>query len=482
MFTAKGSPVIKFIDFGGACTCTAEEGLVGLVGTPQYVAPEVVMGFGDDNPTDEPYGKPCDLWSMGVLLYVMLSKTMPFRAKEVDQLLKQVVRGRFHFRPEERWRHVSAEAKDLITKLLTVDASKRLTIGEVKQHPWAADAIAKCFANMPKLENKSLTGRGGGWLHSMLKKVPGSGEGSQKALNLPAGVRTRGSEYLKRKKRGEGGKEQQYWYAMEISPPTDMQHAGGVKVGKDGQFEMENVPAEMRAILEDIQKKKATESTRESARGGSTAEIDVAAAAAPPKPPGPPPGPPPDDAATRRQSIEKNAIERHASQSGVMDTLLAMNEKDSEIARLQEVETAQAAQLNELQQKVAALEIAKDKAVEDGKSLSAIAARQQAQLEAAAAPQEGAASSAELDALRAELAEAHVAAASATSAAEAAEARAKKAETEADEQMRAALKATAKLDAVTNLYTGAMQREAKLKVMVEHLEGGGSAADVPPDP
>lgn len=45
--------------------------------------PQVVTGFGDFNPTHESYGKPCDLWSMGVLLYVMLSKTMPFRAKQV---------------------------------------------------------------------------------------------------------------------------------------------------------------------------------------------------------------------------------------------------------------------------------------------------------------------------------------------------------------------------------------------------------------
>lgn len=47
VFAAKGSPVIKFIDFGGACTWTQEDGLTGLVGTPQYVAPEVVTGYGD---------------------------------------------------------------------------------------------------------------------------------------------------------------------------------------------------------------------------------------------------------------------------------------------------------------------------------------------------------------------------------------------------------------------------------------------------
>ena len=169
VFAAKGSPIIKFIDFGGAAMWTQEQGLVGLVGTPQYVAPEVVTGYGDDNPTHKPYGKGCDLWSMGVLLYVMLSKTMPFRAKEVGVLLKQVVKAKFSFRPEERWKNVSAEvqawieptspgpyanptahphephahqpwalwiiawqAKDLITNLLHKDPTKRLTIKQVK--------------------------------------------------------------------------------------------------------------------------------------------------------------------------------------------------------------------------------------------------------------------------------------------------------------------------------------------------------------
>ena len=53
------------------------------MGTPQYVAPEVVTGYGDNNPTAEPYGKGCDLWSMGVLLYVMLSKA---RARGLHRL------------------------------------------------------------------------------------------------------------------------------------------------------------------------------------------------------------------------------------------------------------------------------------------------------------------------------------------------------------------------------------------------------------
>ena len=85
----------------------------------------------------------------------MLSKTMPFRAKQVDALLRQVVKGRFAFQPDERWRHVSADAKDLISQLLTVDVSKRIDIAGVRQHPWAAAAIAQYEELLPKYKTKA---------------------------------------------------------------------------------------------------------------------------------------------------------------------------------------------------------------------------------------------------------------------------------------------------------------------------------------
>ena len=62
----------------------------------------------------------------------MLSKTMPFRAKEVDQLLKQVVKGKFSFKPEERWRHISQDARGLISKLIVLDPQKRFSVAQVE--------------------------------------------------------------------------------------------------------------------------------------------------------------------------------------------------------------------------------------------------------------------------------------------------------------------------------------------------------------
>ncbi|EOD17267.1 hypothetical protein EMIHUDRAFT_458996 [Emiliania huxleyi CCMP1516] len=297
VFSAKGSPQIKCIDFGGACTCTPDQMLTGLVGTPQYVAPEVVTGFGEVNPTDEPYGKGCDLWSMGVLLYVMLSKTMPFRAKQVDALLRQVVKGRFAFQPDERWRHVSADAKDLISQLLTVDVSKRIDIAGVRQHPWAAAAIAQYEELLPKYKTKAAIrvdadGEGGGAMGAVMQMFARrkGASSSQLAKRKPPGM----------------SKEQQYWYAMEISPPTDMQQLGGVKVSADGTFEMENVPPEMAAILADIAKKKAALAT--------------------------------EAGAYYRQGGEQNEA---------LETLALLREKDDLIAKLQEKIDSQEAALDE---------------------------------------------------------------------------------------------------------------------------------------
>lgn len=89
LYTKAGGNDIKLIDFGYAGLWSGDKPLTGLCGTPDYVAPEVLTWY-DDDEQGTPYGKGSDLWSMGVLLYVILSGCSPFSADEEEELLQQV--------------------------------------------------------------------------------------------------------------------------------------------------------------------------------------------------------------------------------------------------------------------------------------------------------------------------------------------------------------------------------------------------------
>jgi serine/threonine protein kinase len=113
---------VKLTDFGVAKTVN-DDGCKTFCGTPLYFAPEVlrrqgtVMGRGR-------YGKPADMWSLGIILYILLSGTQPFG--EDNALVF----------PEEDWSHVSVPATDLIRRLLQIDPSRRLTVKQACQHEW----------------------------------------------------------------------------------------------------------------------------------------------------------------------------------------------------------------------------------------------------------------------------------------------------------------------------------------------------------
>lgn len=160
LYTAEGSNSVKLIDFGYAGVWSPEKELTGLCGTPDYVAPEVLTWY-EDEESGTPYGKSSDLWSLGVLLYVILSGCSPFSADEEDEILKLVAAAQYVFH-EGEFASVSANAKDMIAKLLVSDPSQRLTMPQMLSHPWLTEAVAATRAEIAAAKAaKSKAANGG---------------------------------------------------------------------------------------------------------------------------------------------------------------------------------------------------------------------------------------------------------------------------------------------------------------------------------
>ena len=117
---------IKIIDFGTSALYDPKKKLKTAQGTPYYTAPEVVKGS---------YNEKCDVWSCGVIMYIMLCGYPPFNGDTDEEILQTVAKGKFIY-PKQEWHHVSKEAKDLIEKILVVKPEKRLSAAEALSHPW----------------------------------------------------------------------------------------------------------------------------------------------------------------------------------------------------------------------------------------------------------------------------------------------------------------------------------------------------------
>jgi len=117
----------KVVPFGAGCTMRTS------CGTPSYVAPEILEG--------RPYDASVDLWSLGVVAYILLAGYAPFHARNQTELFRSIVAGRYHF-DSPYWDDVSEGAKDLIRKLLVVDPSRRLNAAAVLQHRWLRGTVS----------------------------------------------------------------------------------------------------------------------------------------------------------------------------------------------------------------------------------------------------------------------------------------------------------------------------------------------------
>ena len=120
---------IKIADFGFAKIVRSPQSLKTQCGTPGYVAPEILTGT--------PYDESADMWSVGVILYILLGGYPPFIDDNQRKLFRKIRKGEYEFH-EEYWAPVSMDAKNLISNLLCVKAERRLTAREALQSNWIA--------------------------------------------------------------------------------------------------------------------------------------------------------------------------------------------------------------------------------------------------------------------------------------------------------------------------------------------------------
>lgn len=122
---------IKLADFGFAklveLRADGQGSLTTACGTPGYVAPEILQG--------KRYGKEVDIWSIGVITYILLCGYPPFHDDNQAILFRQIKSGKFTF-DSPYWDHVSDDAKDLIRKMLVLDPKQRWTAGQLLEHKW----------------------------------------------------------------------------------------------------------------------------------------------------------------------------------------------------------------------------------------------------------------------------------------------------------------------------------------------------------
>ncbi|CAB3398049.1 unnamed protein product [Caenorhabditis bovis] len=116
---------VKLCDFGLACHVLGP--LYRICGTPTYCAPEVLKETG--------YTTKVDIWSLGVVLYVMLAGYAPFRAPDQSRLFKLIMQANVNFDMPE-WRDVSLKARDLLCRLMNRNADKRPLASQIASHPW----------------------------------------------------------------------------------------------------------------------------------------------------------------------------------------------------------------------------------------------------------------------------------------------------------------------------------------------------------
>ncbi|XP_021733764.1 calcium-dependent protein kinase 10-like [Chenopodium quinoa] len=160
----KENSPLKAIDFGLSVFFRPGERFTEIVGSPYYMAPEVLR---------RNYGPEVDVWSAGVILYILLCGVPPFWAETEQGVALAILRGVLDFK-REPWPQISESAKSLVKQMLDPDPKKRLTAQQVLEHPWIQNA--KKASNVPL----------GDIVRTRLKQFAGMNRFKKKALRVIA--------------------------------------------------------------------------------------------------------------------------------------------------------------------------------------------------------------------------------------------------------------------------------------------------------
>lgn len=132
--SVEDNATLKLADFGLAELLNPETMMMATCGTPTYIAPEIIA-LTNPKSKSEGYDSKVDMWSLGVILYILVCGFPPFHADDDFQLFKAIQIADYDF-VEPYWDDASEEVKDLISKLLEVDPIKRLSATDALKHPW----------------------------------------------------------------------------------------------------------------------------------------------------------------------------------------------------------------------------------------------------------------------------------------------------------------------------------------------------------
>ena len=142
---AIGDYSIKLIDFGTANYCSNDKYLTQKVGTLYYISPEVLM---------KKYNKTCDIWSCGVILFILLSGYPPFDGDTDEDITNSILNEELDFEEEEEWKNISKKGIDFLKKLLQKDPKKRISAQQCLNEEWLLSFKNKITLNQMNISNQ----------------------------------------------------------------------------------------------------------------------------------------------------------------------------------------------------------------------------------------------------------------------------------------------------------------------------------------